>query len=169
MRRAFLYDPEQRSLQQVIRAGFPMTKANLPELVRPYWAVHERLSVDDGLVVYGCRLVIPRALRRAVVETLHDGHLGKELTKARGRQIVFCPGLDRDIENVTKNCRRCQRELPAQQRERRSSTDPPLRDPSSIWIWTSLNMLETSIWSLSMASPGGGLSSLWGGVHPLGS
>ena len=117
VRRAAAYDPEQQALQEAVRTGFPEAKADLSELVRPYWPVHERLSVDDGLVVCGCRLVIPRALRRAVLEALHDGHLGKERTKARARQIVFWPGLDRDIENIIRECRRCQRELPAQQRE----------------------------------------------------
>ena len=48
---------------------------------------------------------------------LHDGHLGKERTKSRARQTVYWPGMDADVENVTRSCRRCQRELPSHQRE----------------------------------------------------
>ena len=127
VRSAAAWDPELQALQEVIRNGFPDAKVELPELVRPYWPVRERLSVDDGLAVCGCRLIIPGALRRQVLESLHDGHLGRERTKARARQIVFWPGLDRDIENVTRNCRKCQRELPSQQKETLAHRPPAAR------------------------------------------
>ena len=59
VRRAAACDPELQALLEVIQNGFPKTKSELPEIVRPYWLVHERLSVDDGLAVCGCRPIIP--------------------------------------------------------------------------------------------------------------
>ncbi|KAF0307558.1 Transposon Ty3-I Gag-Pol polyprotein [Amphibalanus amphitrite] len=117
VRRAALYDPEYQSLKRTIEEGFPQTKNDTPESIRRYWTVRDRLSVDDGLVVCGCRLVIPQELRKAVLAALHDGHLGKERTKSRARQVVYWPGMDADVENVTRSCRNCQAQLPSQQRE----------------------------------------------------
>ena len=117
VRHAAHYDPEYQLLMQVIREGFPESKNNLPETIRKYWPIRDRLTIDDGLVVCGCRLLIPQQMRKTVLHALHDGHLGKERTKSRARQTVYWPGMDADVENVTRSCQRCQRQLPSQQRE----------------------------------------------------
>ena len=66
-----------------------MAKSLTPEPLRQYWPVYDRLSVDDGLVVCGSRLVIPQRLRMTVLEALHASPLRKEKTKTRARQIVY--------------------------------------------------------------------------------
>ena len=127
MRRAVDRDEEARRLLQVVLDGFPAQKTDLPAILRPYWSVHDRLAVEDGLVVCGCRLVIPRPVRAAVLSELHASHLGKEKTKSRARLIVYWPGLDNDIENITRTCQPCQRELPSLQRETLRTHEPAER------------------------------------------
>ena len=127
VRRAAADDPEMQVLLTTVQQGFPLAKSITPEPVRKYWPVHDQLSVDDGLVVCGSRIVIPQKLRRTVLEALHASHLGKEKTKARARQIVFWPGIDRDVENITRSCPLCQRELPAQQKETMLRRKPATR------------------------------------------
>jgi hypothetical protein len=34
------------------------------------------LGMDDDLLVYGCRLLIPAAMRREVLQHLHESHQG---------------------------------------------------------------------------------------------
>ena len=106
MQRAADRDEEARLLHQTVMEGFPFQKADLPAILRPYWSVHDRLTVDDGLFVCGCLLVIPRRLRAAVLAELHDSHQGREKTTSRARQVVYWPGMDNDVSNVTKNCQR---------------------------------------------------------------
>ena len=127
VRRAAADDPEMQVLLTTVQQGFPLAKSITPEPVRKYWPVHDQLSVDDGLVVCGSRIVIPQKLRRTVLEALHASHLGKEKTKARARHIVFWPGIDRDVENITRSCPLCQRELPAQQKETMLRRKPATR------------------------------------------
>ena len=81
----------------------------------------------------GCRLVIPQRLRRTVLEALHASHLGKEKTKARARQIVYWPGIYRDVEKVTRCCTSCQRDLLAQQQETMMRR-PPAERPFELHI-----------------------------------
>ena len=79
--------------------GFPDHRAQLPDECRRYWNVRDRLSVDDGLIVYWCRLLIPAAMHREVLSNLHDSHQGSVRTKERAR-LVYWPGLDNDLDNM---------------------------------------------------------------------
>lgn len=117
VRKAAEEDEVAQLLLHTVRSGFPDRKSDLPPELRAYWTVHDQLAVDDGLVVYGRRLVIPAALRRRVLRELHASHLGKEKTKQRARQIVYWPGMDNEVENVTRGCSACQQELPSQPQE----------------------------------------------------
>ena len=117
VRQAVTMDPVFQMLITTIQDGFPDTKSATPDEVKRYWPVRDRLTVDNGVVLCGCRVVIPTSLRKQTLQTLHAGHLGKERTKSRARQIVYWPGIDNDIDNFTRQCERCQSELPSQQRE----------------------------------------------------
>ncbi|XP_043230688.1 uncharacterized protein K02A2.6-like [Amphibalanus amphitrite] len=117
VREAAAADHEFQLLAEVIRNGFPDSKSEVPEAVKRYWPVRDRLTVDDGIVLCGCRVVIPPSLRKRTLATLHAGHLGRERTISRARQIVYWPGMNADVDHVTKSCDRCQSELPSQQRE----------------------------------------------------
>ena len=68
---------ELQTLKDAIFAGFPTSKADLAEPLRKYWPVHDRLSVDDDLIMCGMRVVVPTSLRRSTLMSLHAGHIGQ--------------------------------------------------------------------------------------------
>lgn len=86
-------DEEYQQLLKIILEGFPKHRGNLPELCRRYWCVRQHLSVDDDLIVFGCRLLIPASMRREVLQKLHESHQGSVRTKQRARLVVWCTGL----------------------------------------------------------------------------
>ena len=49
-------DEEYQQLRTIILQGFPAHRHQLIELCRRYWNIREHLSLDDDLIVYGCRL-----------------------------------------------------------------------------------------------------------------
>ena len=49
---------------KVIKAGWPETKEELSHLVLPFFDVRDELSVYDGIVIRGERVVVPKSLRR---------------------------------------------------------------------------------------------------------
>ena len=100
-------DPEYQQLQTVILNGFPSHRQQLPEACRRFWNVREHLSVDDGLIVHGCRLLIPTTMRLQVLSDLHDSHQGSVHTKQRARLRVYWPGIDNDIDNIILSCHLC--------------------------------------------------------------
>ncbi|XP_021347324.1 uncharacterized protein K02A2.6-like [Mizuhopecten yessoensis] len=53
-------------------------------------------------------MIIPPRLRTRVLEELHSGHIGVVKMKALARSYVWWPGIDKDIETMTKSCNGCQ-------------------------------------------------------------
>ena len=101
-------DPEYQQLLSVIFNGFPDHRQQLPNSCRRFWSVREQLSVDDGLIIYGCHLLIPTVLRSKVLSDLHNSHQGLVRKKQHARLTVYWPGIDNDIDNTILSCQLCQ-------------------------------------------------------------
>ncbi|KAK3727484.1 hypothetical protein QZH41_006425 [Actinostola sp. cb2023] len=56
----------------------------------------------------GESIVVPQALRKDVLAQIHEGHLGIERSKQRARELVFWPGMSKQIEDTVANCSICQ-------------------------------------------------------------
>ncbi len=79
------------------------------EIAKPYHKVWSELSVEQGCLLRGNRIVIPPRGRTAVMDLLHEGHPGETRMKALARSFVWWPGVDGDLENTVKECDQCQR------------------------------------------------------------
>ena len=117
LRQAAKEDPEYQQLKHYIIKGFPQQRNQLPEQCRRYWNVRTQLTIDDDLIVFGCRLLVPTTLRHSILLQLHESHQGTVRTKQRARQIVYWPGIDNDIDNIILVCKQCQDTLSSQPRE----------------------------------------------------
>ncbi|XP_033725165.1 uncharacterized protein K02A2.6-like [Pecten maximus] len=111
---------------------------------RPYWLLREELSVCHGLLMRGSRLVIPSSMRAEILQKLHEGHQGIVKCRERAKNLVWWPGLSREIEDVVKNCSSClkhRRERP----EPLKPTDFPDRPwqqlGSDLFYWKGVNYL----------------------------
>jgi hypothetical protein len=83
--------------------------------IKMYYSHRQELTLDDGLVLKGCRIIIPEEMRRQVLQSLHASHQGFAHTKLRASQVVFCPGINNDIRNICLTCPECQVYQPSQQ------------------------------------------------------
>ena len=117
VRRCAQQDYEYQQLQQYILQGFPNHRNQLPEACKRYWSAREHLTIDDGLIVHGCRLLIPSTMRHDMLEKLHESHQGSVRTKQRARLTIYWPGIDNDIDNIVLACKKCQDLLPSNVKE----------------------------------------------------
>ena len=128
VRQAAETDATYQDLIAVIHNGFPADKSDLPHDLKPYWSIRDKLSVDDtGLILCGCRLLIPTALRRTMLQRLHESHQGMERTKRRARLAIYWPRIDADIEKMVRACRECVADLPSQPKETLQPHTTPIR------------------------------------------
>jgi len=82
-------------------------KASLSSNIQPYYSVRAELSVENGLLMRGCRIVIPPELQREMLNKIHEGHLGITKCRARARQSVWWPGMSQELEKKVRDCYEC--------------------------------------------------------------
>ena len=95
-------DPTRTLLKHYIHMGWPVDHRMLPQELHTFWNYREDLSMENGLITKGARLLITSTLRRKLLEQIHDGHLGIEKCMLKARDSVFWPGISNDIQETGK-------------------------------------------------------------------
>ena len=89
--------------------GWPDNANECAEPAQPYFTYREELTIVDGLLVKGNKIVIPTEMRHDCLETLHAPHLGLQKTLLSAHTSVFWPGMTADIKAQISNCSACQK------------------------------------------------------------
>ncbi|KAI2644440.1 Retrovirus-related Pol polyprotein from transposon opus [Labeo rohita] len=131
-------DSELQAVMRYVKQGWPKYPSQLPEYVKPYYAVRDMLSVCHDLLIYSDRIIIPSSMRAEVKRKLHEGHLGITKCRERAKQSVWWPGISKEIQVFTENCTYCQTQKPAQRREPLMTT--PL--PEAPWVRIAADICE---------------------------
>ena len=98
-----------RLLVKYCRQGW-LDQSQLTNATRPFYSVANELSTEKGLLLRGCRIVIPNAMRHDILAKLHGGHQGIVKCRARARESVWWPGLSVELQEMITNCRVCTKE-----------------------------------------------------------
>ena len=101
----------------------------VPDDMIPYFRRKLELTLQDGCVIWGICVVIPRILRDQLLKELHVGHVGICHMKALARSYIWWSHLDQDIEAMAVQCEACKTTtaVPAQ------TAHHPWRYPSAPW------------------------------------
>ncbi|XP_064468972.1 uncharacterized protein K02A2.6-like [Ornithodoros turicata] len=101
---ATLQDRYLKQVKEYIASGWPERVEQ--ELV-PYWQRRAELTTHRECVLWGLRTVIPQKYRAALLDTLHECHVGQNKMKMLARSYLWWPGLDKDIESRVRGCDQC--------------------------------------------------------------
>ncbi len=114
-------DDTLQTLIKTIREGWATNKRNVPS---EFTTTHSRikLTVQDGFVFRGERVVIPDALRGDMIHRVHSAHLGVDGCLRRARACLYWPGMNAQIKRFIEKCDQsrslreslCPHELPDQ-------------------------------------------------------
>ena len=138
--RESLKDNSIQALQKVIKSRWPETKNDLPAQVKPYFDVRDQLSVEDRIVFYGDRCLIPVSLRPEVLAKIHRSHIGIEGCLRRTRESVFWPGMTAALKNHVNWYDVCRTFEMSQQKEKLH----PHEVPHKPWSKVAVDLFEFS-------------------------
>ena len=88
----------------------------------------------------GARVVMPQSLWKQTIMLAHEGYQGMVRTKARLREKVWWPQMDKQVEDAIRSCHPCELVGPRAKPE-------PLRSSSLLdgpWQDISVDLLEIS-------------------------
>ena len=91
---------------------------------KPYKNRKTELSLENGCILWGSRVVIPTSLQNEVLSMLHDTHLGASKMKSLARSWFWWPHMDADIEKCVKLCSACAQH-----------SKQPAKAPLHNWDW----------------------------------
>ena len=125
-------DPVISKVMYCIKEGWnelTQVPENATVSIQEYFGKRDELSVEQGCLLWGHRVIIPADLRDDVLKMLHSTHTGMGSTKALARNYVWWPKMDKDIEDLVRHCTSCQ----INQRKPAKSTPHPWKEPSGPW------------------------------------
>ncbi len=121
---ATLRDPILSKVLNFVHRGWP-DKCPSEEL-RQYYLRKEELTIEDSILLWGLRVVVPQTLRFTMLNLLHDTHIGVVRMKGLARSRVWWPGIDADIERLCSQCVSCAQH-----------SKDPAKSPLSVWDFPS--------------------------------
>ena len=107
-------DPVLDQLQAIMTAEWPDSMKDLPPVIRSYWPYRDELSVNNGIIMTGSRIIIPETQQKIILDQLHYSHQGVEKRPLQARNAVYWERINADIENMIKYCSICQENFPVQ-------------------------------------------------------
>ena len=94
-------------LAKVVQTGWPDQHAEIDQDLHAFWIHRSNLSIIDGVIMNGTRIVIPKSLQNEYLICLHTGHFGISKCRARAKSTVYWRGIDKDITNLIDHCDTC--------------------------------------------------------------
>lgn len=140
LRNATEHDEQLQQLLQLVKHGWPEKRSDVPHLLLEFWNIRDEITAEQGILLKGTRLIIPKGLRNLMLSKIHAGHFGVEKCRRRARDAMYWPGMNADIQTLVSRCEICAQFAPAQPSE-------PLRShsiPDYPWQKLGMDLFELS-------------------------
>ncbi|KAK7100337.1 hypothetical protein V1264_023309 [Littorina saxatilis] len=131
-------DENLQLLKTTIMTGWPDDRNDLPATLTPYFHFRDEMTVQDGLIFKGERVVVPESMRGEMKTAVHSTHSGIDGCLKRARECLFWPGMSGDIKNFISTCETCNTYQSANQPE----TLMPHELPSRQWEKVGVDLFE---------------------------
>lgn len=103
--------------KEYCRNGWPNHKSKCPAQLRYLFTLRNEIMLEDDILFYNERVIVPTSMRTGILEKLHESHFGVTKTQQRARASIFWPNINNDIEHITTSCKICQENAPNNRKE----------------------------------------------------
>lgn len=117
LKEATAADQVLQDLCKKVETGWPLKRPSVNSNIHSYWPIRHKISIQNGIVMVGDKIIIPQSFKKVILDKLHIAHQGIQRTKAKARKSLFWPGMAQDIEMMVEKCAPCQQLQPRLQKE----------------------------------------------------
>ena len=96
-------DETLQLLSHQVTQGWADSVKKIDPGLKPYWPLRDDISIEDGLLLLGSRVIMPESLRGNILQQIRGGHLGMEKCKLRAKSCVYWPGIYKEIEHLANS------------------------------------------------------------------
>ncbi|KII68913.1 hypothetical protein RF11_03821 [Thelohanellus kitauei] len=96
-----------KAVKRFIKGGWP-DNHKIPTKLAPYYKNKDYISVEEDILMFNDRVIIPSTLRQKKVPCFHSSHVEIVAMKSLDRYYVWWPKLNEDFEEMVKTCVPCQ-------------------------------------------------------------
>ena len=107
LRNATNQDPVLQTLKSLVLTGWPEQREQVPIHARAYWNYKEELTLYNGILFKNDRIIIPTSMRAEITVKAHSSHQGIQASIRKAKDLVFWPGMCKDIEESVTKCEVC--------------------------------------------------------------
>ena len=137
LRESTKHDDTLVLLKEIVTQGWPEKIKDLPPELQPYWTFREAITIADGLLLKGNRIIIPDKDRPQILKQIHEGHLGIQKCLHRAKATVYWPKLYDELKDLVTNCATCLK-YSASNRKDSTKIGPPLGQEIPTQPWEKL-------------------------------
>lgn len=76
-------------LNKCVRNGWPEKIEGIERKVKNYWDSKELTTGYKGILYKANRIIVPRMLRKEMLQKIHFNHMGVEKCKFRARSCLY--------------------------------------------------------------------------------
>lgn len=116
-----------QSLKSTVLAGWPETKESTPHYIREYWTYRDEISVQNGILFRGQKVIIPKSMRPEMLTRIHSCHIGGNACYRQAKETLYWPNMQAEIKDKVSGCLICSEYTHNQQKESMLSHELPTR------------------------------------------
>ena len=122
-----------QKLVKALQSGF----SDNDEELKPFMVqeIKHHLSVVNGVVCWGSRVVVPISLQKRVVELSHHAHQGVSKAKHFLQTFFWFPEMNRAVEYQVRGCLPCK----AVQQAYKDQPIKPSALPTGLWQYVEMD------------------------------
>ena len=112
----------QKLIEKIQNQSFAPSSTLEESDIKEFYNIRDRLTVIDSVVMYAyegneMRTLIPKKLRQLMIRNLHAAHQGATSILSRARQVMYWPGMDREVNIHSETCSDCREAAPSKVKE----------------------------------------------------
>ena len=117
-------DPTLQQLKQEVLTGW-RDRNQVPEEIRQFYGYRDEITVQNGILYKGMRIIVPESLQQQMLKKVHSSHQGIDASKRRAKDVLFWPGMAAQITDTISTCTACNTFQDKQQKEPMMSYEIP--------------------------------------------